>query len=470
MIAIQLFHMKQIIAIVTILIITSTAQASGSYNFSTNVGFTSSHRYWSTSGTGGFLTSDLDSNPFGGTISNYAGYVPPQPTTSQHLITFVCDTTPCATGGNFDNVIEYYTAYIGSNAGTSFQPDTYDWTILYPNYNTTRIVSFTPENGTTTPTNNVEFNLHAFISPSDVTSLTKIHVQLTNINQNTFVGGVLGFGTDLFYGNATTTGDWYFSTTTNLASGNYRVEVRLESYLGGFLPTGGFPGNVKITESHQFVVVAPTFIGNISQNLFDQTSLFFSSSTATTTESLNSTCNFLNPDFSVASCLAYLLIPDANYTKQTVLNFRNTIATHFPLGYINDLFTILATTSTTTIPGLNATLPATLPGGGATINLNFNHVFDTALNTKASDYGYGTSTETLYETTSYYWKLVVYLATGLWVLSRVLGQNLVPGIGIFGDGSNNAGAGKNKGRKTLTWKEKRRINRSIKKGPGSVIH
>ena len=88
----------------------------------------------------------------------------------------------------------------------------------------------------------------------------------------------------------------------------------------------------------------------------------------------------------------------------------------------------MATTSTSTLTVIDATLPSILPGGGARIQLNLSHALDWALYSTSSRYNNvsASSTRTFFAITNDYWKIVVYVGALLYILSRLLGTRLIP--------------------------------------------
>lgn len=244
---------------------------------------------------------------------------------------------------------------------------------------TTRIVDFTPEDGATT-SNPVTFTLHDYINPADLVGGYSVIYTLHNIDQNVFLAGALSpSDIVLLDEQATTSGDFYFSTTTTIGEGNYRLEATLTTSdaLFSFL---GYNINYPTSnsdESHQFVVGSSTFLGNISQFSFGQQQALVSGLTATDTASLAGTCSpistdistaFLNTSFSVPSCLSFLLIPDSGQLS-LMTSQGNTLLQHFPWGYAYRFMQILtASSSTSTLPSLIITLPSGYPLAGTSVN------------------------------------------------------------------------------------------------------
>ena len=220
-----------------------------------------------------------------------------------------------------------------------------------PNTNT-RIVDFAPPEGTTTPANiPVTFSMHAYINPADIGNIIGVKLELHNIDQNILLGQLTSFFDPndiyLFQGQATTSGDFYFSTSTLLAAGNYRINATLtRSYVNGFFQNPFSSINQDI--SHQFIVGTSTFIGHISQASFSEVQSIFASSTATSTAALAGTCNPLS--FSATSCLAFLFVPDAGQLSDTIHSAKDAIFARAPWGYFTRFYTILTTSATSSLP------------------------------------------------------------------------------------------------------------------------
>lgn len=287
------------------------------------------------------------------------------------------------------------------------------------------IVSFTPLDDSTT-TNPVTFTAHYYISPNDVGNIVGMNLYLHNIDQNVLlVSGLSSSDILLVNQQATTSGDFYFSTTTTLGEGNYRLNARMtRTYfdIQSFLDVAN--------ESHQFIVgsvsngFGGTFIGNISQNSYSSLNSIIASTSATSTSALASSCNPLGGVFNVINCLTFFFIPDSGYLADTLHNFATNAATHFPLGYITDLISILSTTTVGSLPTIDATLPNGIAGGGAHLHLDPTHSLDYILNANMGIYG--TSTQTFYQMTSVYWNYIVDVLALFYIIGRVVGSSLIP--------------------------------------------
>ncbi len=234
----------------------------------------------------------------------------------------------------------------------------------------THIISFTPSNNelithvaTTTP---VTFSLHAYINEDDIGNFLTIKIIYRNIDQNTLLNAPCNVNTqiacsiysfDIFRGLATTSGDFYVSTTTGLADGNYRVEASLDTatqLLG--LNLGLFPGTISDVKNHQFIVGSSTFIGNLSQTVFTETDSFFGTLQATSSSALAQNCSPLSSSFGVRECLAFLLIPDGQQINDLLVNFRDGVLIRAPWGYVTRFIVIISGTATSSLPTFTVNL------------------------------------------------------------------------------------------------------------------
>lgn len=332
--------------------------------------------------------------------------------------------------GGFKTLTDTWYVKVQNSLGDYYDLYNTDYQVGYDD--STRIVSLTPENGDVLPSGTpVTFNAHLYINPQDVGNVIKLNISLRNIDQNVLLLGDFSSETyQIFFGVATTTGDWYYSTDIILADGNYRFNVEADSCVSAFntcLIQVPFLG-IHLFENTQFIVGTSTFIGNISQNSFAQIGNIFASSTATSTSALSRTCYPFSGNFDTIQCVSFLIIPDAGYLSDTLENFRTNVSTHFPLGYITDLYSILATTTIGELDVIDATLPFF---GNPHIRLDLNNVLDPILNATTSQFFNGdiaSSTETFYSVTSFYWDILVYTMTVFYIIGRILGSHLIPKI------------------------------------------
>ena len=301
----------------------------------------------------------------------------------------------------------------------------------------TRIVDFTPHDNTVS-SSTVNFSLHVYVDPDDIGSFLGVKVSLYNYDQNVLLPNILSPFTITFLENykIATSGDYYFATTTFLGDGNYRVEALLDRSVAWGLFNNPF-SDISDDQSHQFIVNQGSFIGNISQSSFGAIAGYYASSTATSTMSLAHSCGLFSDTASVMNCLAFLFVPDSYQLQKTMENFKVNVGTHFPLGYLTDFIVDISSTSTRSIPIINAVIPSVLPGAGSAVVLDVAHSLDFILYATSSQFNNisASSSATFYDITSYYWNIFIYLALVFYLMTRLLGSNVIGGITIGGSSS-----------------------------------
>ena len=250
--------------------------------------------------------------------------------------------------------------YMNFNTGNNYSFD--DFRFLsdadYEDYTnvTTRIVSFSPADMSTT-SSPVTFDLHAYVNADDLSTLSGIRVRLHNIDQNflLFFGALFGDDIYLLDHDIDTAGDYFFSTTTPLEHGNYRIEACIDrTYLFGWIINNFSP--INDCQSHQFIVGSSTFLGNLSQNGFTEFNDFVEGLNATSTEALSRTCNPLNA-FDIRQCALYLLVPSGDALNTIMTSLKEGILTRFPWGYPTRLVVILTGQNVASLPTFTVYIP-----------------------------------------------------------------------------------------------------------------
>jgi hypothetical protein len=258
--------------------------------------------------------------------------------------------------------------YVMAYGNSGYTPST--WFRINSGYSpptdySTRIIDFTPADGATLTGPDINFSLHAYVNPDDIGTYIGVKFTLHNIDQNVLVLSAFS-SNDIYFldgFNATTSGDFYYATSTILADGNYRLEAQLErSYLGGWIVNPFSPINEDI--SHQFIVGSSTFIGNMSQNGFSELQAIFASTTATSTEAVAQNCNPLG-SFDVVKCGAFLFIPGGDYLNTTMKGLKDGVLTRVPWGYLTRTYNIWNASATTSLPSFTASV-RTGPGDDMT--------------------------------------------------------------------------------------------------------
>ena len=248
-------------------------------------------------------------------------------------------------GGTFNTVSNPPCFHFVSNGST--------WSVFTPTPPDTssRIIDFTPENGTTTG-NEVTFSLHGYVSPDDFGSgfYQGVTFTLHNIDENVLIVSAFSPNDIYFLSNymATSSGDFYYSTTTSIGDGDYRLNAQLNHM-----------GIATLLEkdqnlSHTFVVNQETYIGHLQQNIFNELNGNLASTSATSSAVSLASCNPLA--FDVTTCLTSLFVPDSGQLNDSFKSFYNGVATRFPIGYLTRFIAILSGGATTTLPAYTVNL------------------------------------------------------------------------------------------------------------------
>lgn len=229
--------------------------------------------------------------------------------------------------------------------------------------------------------------------------------------------------------------DWgsfsYSTSTTSLPEGTYYITAKIKK--GDWCLLSYCLGSETITAtSTQFIVGTTTKADMIVKNSND----FYDglATHATSTTALKENCNvILNFDF--YECMSNLMIvafvPDSRAFDYNLNLLKTGVATHFPFGYAYDFVDILSTTTVGTLTVIDATLPNALGvGTGHHLYLNLTGVLDPYLNATTSIFNNesASSTETLYEITVVYWKIILYILAVFYIMARILGSQIIPSI------------------------------------------
>lgn len=298
------------------------------------------------SGAGPTYTAVDELNGVGSTASGLAGVAP----VGDYLISFP--------GGNIANVETYcFVSWDGVSVDTSDCATPPGGVVDPCDMGDTRICGFTPENNDILTGPDIDFTLDYWISSDDLGgflgNVSDVVVKLHNIDQNVLLLGSLSPNDIVLYDAvATSSGAFHFSTTTPLADGNYRIEASIKRKTLFDWITIPF-SSVNQTISKQFIVGAPTLIGNLTQNGFNILNGTLASTSATSSIALVARCNPLG-SFDVVSCLAGLFIPDSGQVNATIQGMKDGILTRLPWGYFTRFAQILTTTATSSLPTFTA--------------------------------------------------------------------------------------------------------------------
>lgn len=286
----------------------------------------------------------------------------------------------------------------------------------------TRFISVTPEYASTTDYTTT-IGAEVYINEDDWVEGTVLRMRFVN---NTIQNGIGGSALEAWegaFGNIEiplVSGLNDVSTTTTFDRiGQVNAEYKVVKpstiwFIGRFLPSAQL-----LSTTTRFYVVEPT---GLDIALASTTDILVSALiTGTTTQSVIR-CNPGN--FDISTCLISLIIPPASVFTDALTNLRDDALTHFPVGYVTDFINILSTSTVGSLTVINATVPAGIPGAGSTVHLDLTGSLDSVLGATVGTYG--TSTETLYEVTSYYWEILVYILAAMYLLRRILGSHVIP--------------------------------------------
>jgi len=310
-------------------------------------------------------------------------------------------------------------------------------------FGNTRIFDMTPDDGavlgsTTASTSPITFQVVYYIAPEDVGNYFTVGFTWNVLDQNTILSGltagIISTNNILLYSGLATTSGWFYGSTTQyLAQGNYSVEVTLDMRSQPFLGLSVGTGIVYDRQVNQFIVGSSTWIGDLSQNSADYINTVLGQSGATTTVGYSNSCIPIFGYWDAYKCMSFMFVPDQQRMRASMDSLYDNVLTHFPLGYVTDFLVVLSTTTVGSMPVLDITIPNGMVGAGATLDVNLANSLDFILYATSTWNLTGSSTETFYDVTSYYWNIFVYLALTLYIISRLLGSHVIPTYNHFGD-------------------------------------
>lgn len=282
----------------------------------------------------------------------------------------------------------------------------------------TRVISLTPEEGTTTG-NTVLLSLHAWISPNDVGLFQKVRINFYNQNENIFLSSFGSPNLTVYFDLATTTGDFYAATTTILGDGNYSVQASLQGcfYLLGLC---AYNGNNFDLITHTFIVNQETFIGHLQSKATRDIFNILASTTATSTTALIGTCNPVSGSFSMLQCISWLLVPSRADLVDSMHSFYNGFLTRVPWGYATRFFTLMASSSSATLPRVALTLPGNFPSGLAGVTIIDVAPFDAFASTSLIATATSSDGHTFFSSFLPIWNIVVLFAFAWFVAQELM--------------------------------------------------
>jgi len=297
----------------------------------------------------------------------------------------------------------------------------------------TRFISTIPVSGTTVATTST-IGYSVYVSDDDYVDGS--YVQATFYQDAEFFCQNSGALYDALYGACPDIGSSFtigFSETGSRLLEGYNSTSTAYTF-----PQGGkWVGEYKVKVPHLFglfytELIATSTLFTVGQlSAIDITRASIASTTrpngftnllASSTAQVGVTCNPLSSGFSMGDCLL-----DVIYDPQGFDNNLTVLKQTAPWGYAFRFYDILTSTTTTNLVVVDATLPFF---GNPHIRLDLTNSLDFILNATTSQYSNvsASSTQTFYEITSSYWKIIVYVLTAFYILGRIIGRGIIPKI------------------------------------------
>jgi len=307
----------------------------------------------------------------------------------------------------------------------------------------TRILDIDPDNGEVVASDSIVNGVHGatttidvdyYINDEDVGWFTGITVWITHEDQNYLYGftSISPYSfIDTFSGEA---GTQNYNTEIWLPNGGYAIHARLQHNILGIVNPVTSAVNV-LTESqddtmpmaqyHYYTVGENTVISGIRQNLGNELETILA---GTSTPFTLADCNILS-GFDFGRCVTFAFVPSGKQLSDFGSRVSNGILSKFPLGYVWNFYQIMRSTATSSeFIGIDAVIPSVLPGGNSHLVLGLDEdSFDMLFNATTSQFLNVSAPDdrTFYEITSEYWNIFVYLATGFYLIRRILGSRVI---------------------------------------------
>jgi len=306
------------------------------------------------------------------------------------------------------------------------------WTLSGVDPNSSEIQTVTPYNGQIVATStNHTIGATGFLHEDDVNDYSAVRIHLENSNQSFLqCADVIcaGFSEnsisrDFYYQLFSETNFSYSSSTQGLPVGKYYVTTEITK--GSFCLFGYCAFNTTVVStSTTFVVATTTKLDKLKDNASQYIDTL-SGGDPTFDDCTVTSFNFFT---CMSDLVIYLFIPESDAIEYMGNQIYDDILTHFPLGYVTDFVSILSTSTVGSLTVLDATVPSGVMGSGSHIRLDLTGILDEYLNATTSGFNNSSasSTETLFEITNYYWEMIVYILTIMYLARRVLGSGIIP--------------------------------------------
>lgn len=274
---------------------------------------------------------------------------------------------------------------IGGDGATfpySFQ--VFQWSVQGLDDANTRIISVTPDNGSTIATSTTAtIGAFVFVNWGDYESLNDMFIRISFVRNEDLQTAVAN--KSLLY----TTYEFpithdlstVVSTTTSLLrTGVYTMvtQIRSASLINSVLGWFGLenlydPGLVREAVT-TFTVVEPTTLDTFIADMASTTNAILNSGFGTGLfENIGDFCNPIS-GFDVLECLSALLLPNQAQMSVAVDTLNSMILTKAPLGYVTRVVTLFSETATSSLPVIDYTFGSGSPYEGESLGFDFGEI------------------------------------------------------------------------------------------------
>lgn len=291
----------------------------------------------------------------------------------------------------------------------------------------TGIFSYTPSYNSTTTQGVITLSASGNIASADYKENMRLHVVLQRVD---FTSSVAGFLSPKFDIPIISSGNFSLSTTTTIyTNGVYTVNYSIQSPYLDFLGIRlysplyswvGYP-DTKASTFTKFTVGEVAGFASVAGTVLD----VFSPET----DAFNLTsCSFSTAtlDWSIGSSLlncigglaSALFVPDQQQVSLIVDKFRQDFLYKMPWGYATLVSDAFSATTTTALPDYALTVPSSLPMAGHTLDLTPWDAMDSALN-RVDTATIETIDGSPLDQFLYWWNILWYLAFAFWLVREL---------------------------------------------------
>lgn len=300
--------------------------------------------------------------------------------------------------------------------------------------NETRFISVIPVASSTVATTTT-IGASLYIKPSDYKEGMYLQMSFTNQSVSLLGGSVLdawnsasGQGREIRLPLSSGSNNVSTTTTFITAGKNTGIYKIVSPTFTSSIPILGvlFSPSIVLSTSTYFFVGQKTSFDSAVELGGESLTEYILTGTTTGANTITNCANIATSG--IVPCLVSLVVPSSQTLTDDITRLRNGFLSSWPLGYITRIITILTASTTASLPVLSATVPNGVVGAGAHITLDLNHSLDYILYSNVGSFANesASSTDTFFNITNYYWKIMVYLAVAFYIMRRIMGSHIVP--------------------------------------------